>query len=111
MTAAVLQPYSTASLYFPARGKPEIPFNGWSKSKALLDKLSGVTGWTLHDLRRTFRSNLGRLGVAPHIAERLVNHVSARTDMEQVYDRYKYLPEMKDAIERHDRFITSLLTS
>jgi integrase len=90
---------------FPARGKTSKPFNGWSKSKKALDKLSGVTGWTLHDLRRTFRTNLGKLGVAPYIAERLVNHVSAQTDMERVYDQYKYMPEMRDAFERNGRHI------
>src|ERR1700682_2128035 len=47
---------------FSARGKTDRPFNGWSKSKATLDKLSGVTSWTLHDLRRTFRTIHGRIG-------------------------------------------------
>jgi len=65
--------------------------------------LSGVKAWTLHDLRRTFRTNLSKLGVAPHIAERLVNHISARTEMELVYDQHTYLPEMRDAIERWER--------
>jgi integrase len=100
---------SSDTFLFPARGKKSKPFNGWSKSKVALDKLSGVTGWTLHDLRRTFRSNLGRHGVAPHIAERYVNHISAQSDMEQTYDRWKYLPELRDAAQRHDRFIASLL--
>ena len=100
---------SSDTFLFPARGKKSKPFNGWSKSKVALDKLSGATSWTLHDLRRTFRSNLGRLGVAPHIAERYVNHISAQSEMEQTYDRWKYLPELRDAAERHDRFIASLL--
>jgi len=38
------------------------PFNTWSKPKTALDKLSGVTNWTLHDLRRT---------AATHMAEQL----------------------------------------
>jgi integrase len=99
-----------SSYLFPAKGKPNSPFNGWSKSKALLDQLSGVEDWTLHDIRRTFRSNLGRLGIAPHIAERLVNHVSAQTDMERVYDQYKYLPELRDAMETYEDWLSSLVT-
>ncbi len=91
------------SFLFPARGKPNKPFNGWSKGKRVLDELSGVKAWTLHDLRRTFRTNLSKLGVAPHIAERLVNHISARSEMELVYDQHTYLPEMRDAIERWER--------
>ena len=65
--------------------------------------------FTLHDARRTFRSNLGRLGVAPHIAERLVNHVNARSDMELVYDQYTYMPEMRAAVEHFDEWFGVLV--
>ena len=78
---------------------------------ATLDQLCDVTGWTLHDIRRTFRTNLGRLGVAPHIAERLVNHISARTDMERTYDIYSYLPEMRAAIEKWEGYLLKLLAT
>jgi integrase len=88
---------SQSALLFPSRVAEAKPFNGWSKAKKALDRASGVTDWTLHDLRRTYRSNLGRIGVAPHIAERLVNHVSAQTDMERVYDKWTYWPELKSA--------------
>jgi hypothetical protein len=79
------------------------------KAKAKLDELSGVTGWILQDIRRTFRSGLGALGVAPHIAERVVNHISARTDMDRTYDLYKYLPEMRAAIELWESKVNSLM--
>jgi integrase len=97
------------ALFFPARGKTHRPFNGWSKSKKALDELSRVAKWTLHDLRRTFRTNLARLGVAPHVAERLVNHVSHRSDVEQVYDHYRYLPEMRAAIEKWEAHVSAIL--
>ena len=99
LAIAILEKQKKTGLLFPARGKPDQPINGWSKSKAALDALTKIEHHTLHDLRRTFRSGLGQLGVAPHIAERLVNHVSAQTQMERIYDRYKYLPEMRAAIE------------
>jgi hypothetical protein len=38
--------------------------------------------------------------VPPHIAERFVNHISARTDMERTYDVYAYMPEMREAITK-----------
>jgi integrase len=100
---------SQSHYLFPARGRTDKPFNGWSKSKAILDTLSGVSGWTLHDLRRTFRSNLGRLGVAPHIGERLVNHISARTEMEKTYDLYTYLPEMREAMNKWEERLRAIL--
>src|SRR5262249_20688401 len=52
--------------------------------------------WTLHDLRRTFRTGLGRLGVAPHIAELCINHVKG--GVEAIYDRHRYQREIKAAL-------------
>jgi integrase len=98
----------TSAFIFSAKGKPDNSFNGWSKSKKALDKLANITPWTLHDLRRTFRTNLGRLKVRPDIAERLVNHISARTEMEETYDLHLYLDEMRDAMERWETFLTNL---
>jgi integrase len=49
-------------------------FQGYSKAKARLDRLSGVNDWTLHDLRRTVVSGMARLGVAPHVADKILNH-------------------------------------
>jgi len=100
---------SVEPMLFPARGKKDQPFNGWSKGKTALDETSGVTGWTLHDLRRTFRTNLSKLGVAPHIAERLVNHVSARSEMELVYDQHTYMPEMQRAVALWEGQVAKIL--
>src|SRR5262249_1554871 len=45
------------------------PFSAFGDVKPTLDKSSGVTGWRLHDLRRTCVSGMARLGVAPHVAD------------------------------------------
>jgi integrase len=52
--------------------------------------------WTLHDLRRTMRTNLGKLGVAPHVAELCINHV--RGGVEATYDRHRYQREIGAAL-------------
>lgn len=98
-----------SALLFPSRTSIERPFNGWSKCKRELDKLANITRWTLHDLRRTFRSGLGRLGARPDIAERLVNHVSSRTEMEETYDLWSYLPEMREAMEKWESHVEAIL--
>lgn len=49
-----------------------------------------------HDLRRTFRTMLSRLGVPPHIAELCMNHQETET-MRRVYDGHDYTKEMVDA--------------
>ena len=61
---------------FPARGNDEATFSGFSKLKRKLDQLSEVSAWTLHDLRRSAATHMGRLGVAPHVVERILNHES-----------------------------------
>lgn len=85
---------------FPARGNPDAPFSGWSKSKRALDKkLPGMDPWTLHDLRRTFASGLQQLAVRIEVTERLLNHISgSHAGIVGVYQRHSYLPEMREAI-------------
>jgi len=47
---------------------------GWSKLKSALDQASGVTGWRLHDLRRTAASGMQEAGAANHIVQAVLNH-------------------------------------
>jgi integrase len=101
---------TNSGLLFPARGMPTKPFNGWSKSKATLDKASGVSGWTLHDLRRTFATRLAEQGTPPHVIERLLNHVSGQiSGVSAIYNRASYLPEMREALEKWEKYLTALL--
>src|SRR5262249_40762290 len=50
------------------------PLRNFSYPKRKLDTVSGVSGYRLHDLRRTSRSLLSRAGVSPDIAERCLGH-------------------------------------
>jgi integrase len=100
---------SSASILFPARGK-DTPFNGWSKSKAVLDALSGIADWTLHDLRRTFATRLAEMGVAPHVIERLLNHVTGSlSPIALVYNKAKYLEEMREAVEKWEAYLAKTM--
>lgn len=83
-------------------------YTNWGDYKTQLDKLCGVKDWMLRDLRRTFRTNLSKLGVAPHIAERLLHHLSAADPIQLTYDRHTYLEEMRAAMLKHDQFISAL---
>ena len=104
-------PEDGPSLLFPARGKPTTPFNGWSKSKTVIDKRANIAPWTFHDLRRTFATNLAQMGVAPHIVERLINHVTGTiSGVAAIYNRHAYMDEMRaatDAWENRLSFIIS----
>jgi integrase len=117
MTAALLQQAleearslkTNDPLLFPAANYPNQPFSGFSQSKKNLDKLLTISKFTHHDLRRTYRTNLGRLKVAPHISERLVNHASAQNEMEQIYDQYTYWDEKVEAVQKYNDWLSSLL--
>ena len=109
ITAQIAADRRDSKFLFPSRTSIERPFNGWSKCKKELDKVAKITPWTLHDLRRTFRTGLGRLKVRLDIAERLVNHMSARTEMEETYDLYTYLPEMREAMEKWEVFLQTIV--
>jgi integrase len=60
-------------LVFPGRsGGTKI--GGFSKLKSALDKASGVSGWRLHDLRRTAASGMQEAGVPNHVVQLVLNH-------------------------------------
>ena len=93
---------------FPARGKDN-PFNGWSKGKIKLDRLCAVEAWTLHDIRRTFATNLAQMAVQPHIVERILNHATGTiSGVAAIYNRFSYMDEMREALSRHERWVYDL---
>jgi integrase len=86
------------------------PFNGWSKAKARLDRESGVTGWRLHDLRRTLATGLQRLGVRLEVTEAVLNHTSgSRSGIVGVYQRHTYDTEKRSALEAWAGHVLGLL--
>lgn len=63
--------------------------------------------WTLHDLRRTMRTGLGRIGIAPHVAELVIGH--SRQGVEAIYDRFRYDDEIKTALLRWAEHVTGVI--
>jgi integrase len=82
-------------LIFTTDGKR--PIGGFSKGKRAFDTTCGVTGWTLHDLRRTARSLMSRAGVPTDHAERCLGHVIG--GVRGTYDRHEYHAEKQRAFE------------
>ncbi len=100
------------------RGVPTTTYAGWGKDKKRFDKSCGVTGWTLHDLRRTFATRIAELGVLPHVVERLLNHQlgaistqtqSIVTELAEIYNLATFLPQMREAIQVWENKLTALL--
>jgi integrase len=80
---------------FTAFGRQPITYS--SRLKHKLDRLSGVRGWVLHDLRRTARSLMSRAGVPADHAERALGHVLP--GIRGTYDRHSFHAEKARAFE------------
>lgn len=110
----------TSEIYvFSTNGKT--PISGFSRSKAKADELAAIRqlqdaghgkptekqivasmlpDWRLHDLRRTVASNMAKLGVAPHVIEKVLNHsTGAISGVAAVYNRYAYTSEKSEALQ------------
>ena len=86
------------------------PFQGFSVAKRELDRLSEASGWRLHDLRRTCVSGMARLGVAPHVADKILNHQAGTiSGVAAVYQRHEFLADRKQALDIWGAHVGKLL--
>ncbi len=98
----------------------ETPISGFSKAKGraeltiAMDRLQAsgkakptakqinkakLPDWRLHDLRRTVASNMAKLGIAPHVIEKVLNHSTGTiSGVAAVYNRYGYADEKRAAL-------------
>jgi integrase len=98
---------------FPAlrqRSERTTVINGWGKPKARFDLECGITGWTLHDLRRTYSTIHAKLGTPQIVVEKLLNHVSGGTlsPIAAVYNVHRYEREMREAVLTFEHWLTKL---
>jgi integrase len=104
----LLKKGKSKGMLFPGRGV-DTSFDGWSKSKPRFDARCPLPHWTLHDLRRTFATNLAALCVPVHVTEKALNHVSGTTGgIVAVYQRHTYEKEVRDAMETWEDYLTEL---
>jgi integrase len=88
-------------------------YQGWGKAKISLDKRikPSLAPWRIHDLRRTVATVMAEsppdkdhpkargLGVAPHVVEAMLNHVSGhKAGVAGVYNRASYGREVRAAL-------------
>ncbi len=94
----------------------DLPLSGWSVLKGALDariKDSGavVAHWTHHDLRRSVVTIMcDRLGIAPHVAEAVLGHVSGhKHGVAGIYNRASYEREKRTALDRWAEHLMSVV--
>jgi integrase len=83
------------------------PISGFSRAKINLDaaitEMNGgkpIPPWRLHDLRRTFATNMAKLGASLPVVEKLLNHVSGTFGgVQGIYQRHDFADEKRAALE------------
>lgn len=101
---------------FPTKStKAKTPHRSLSTINAAINKmfkegLLDIEHFTVHDLRRTCRTHLSKLGVPPHVAERCLNHkLKKKKDDTSQYDMYDYFDERKEALQKLADFLEPLM--
>ena len=81
-----------------SRKKKHGHFHASSKRKEALDaKLpKDMANWTIHDLRRTARSLMARIGILDQVGERVLGHKQG--GVLGIYNRHHYQNEVADAL-------------
>lgn len=108
MAADILEPLPADGLLFPNR-KNE-PYSSWPAGKRTLDLISATRGYTIHDCRRTFATMLAEVA-DPIIVERFLAHSRMLSGVAGIYNRFNYLPQMREAIKRYEIKLQALLSN
>jgi hypothetical protein len=81
------------------------PFTAFSRMKARLDdKIAALNGgvpleqWGLHDLRRSMRTGLSALPIAPIVSGLMIGH--RQQGVAAIYDLHRYEAEQREGFER-----------
>ena len=86
----------------------DLPIGGFGKPKQLIDRISGVTDWVNHDLRRTMRTWMGQQrNVSVAVAERCLGH--KRAGVEGVYNHADLEDQMREAFESWAKHVMGLI--
>jgi integrase len=86
------------------------PLHGLHHAKQALDRASGVSGWTLHDLRRTCASGLAKLGTSIAVIEQILNHRGGSlAGVAGVYIRHQFEKEKREALQQWADYVERLV--
>jgi integrase len=98
------------------------PVSGFSKAKRDLDEAmleiavienlkAAIEPWRLHDLRRTCATTMAEIGIAPHIVEACLNHISGhKGGVAGTYNRASYANAKRAAWERWAAHIETIVS-
>jgi integrase len=81
---------------------------GNRKIRARKEPYFGMKPWSPHDLRRTARTNMARVGVTDEIGEEVMNHI--KPGVVGVYNKYRYDAEKKEALQKWEQLLKIILS-
>jgi integrase len=110
----VLPRVGSSALVFPSRNGTTVSTFGRAKTRIdaamAAETGSEIAPWVLHDVRRTATTIMARLGIAPHVADKVLNHSSGTIrGVAAIYNQHQYLDERKAALEALGRFVETLV--
>jgi len=84
------------------------PLWGFSdRKKKELDKRSGVSGWIIHDLRRTARTNFPACGIPENICEAMIGHT--KKGIVATYELFEFEPQKRDGFAKWEARLLSIV--
>jgi integrase len=92
---------------------------GFTSGKGILDRAMQqvsdgvkIDKFNLHDLRRTAASHMARLGIPPHVVDRVLNHSSGTIrGVAAIYNRFQYEGERRTALAAWASYVSRLTAS
>ena len=90
-------------------------FSAWSystlsfNSRIIEANGSALAPYRIHDLRRTVRTGMGKIGIKPHIAELVLNHTGHKAGIGGVYDHHDYEPEITEALAKWEQHLLAIV--
>jgi len=131
LTLEVLKDVKRTSKEYVFSTNGKTPISGYSKAKAKAERIATTErfktkgqdkptekrlakamfpNWRLHDLRRTVASGMAKLGIAPHVIEKVLNYsTGAISGVAAVYNRYGYADEKRAALETWARALEAVV--
>jgi integrase len=82
--------------------------SGFYRAKRKLDRMSGVTAWRIHDIRRSVRSNFSALaGFEDTVREAVLDHKPG--GIRRVYDLHKYYSAKLDLLSQWEERLMAIV--
>lgn len=103
------QPVLEGSPYVFWGRRDRRPFDFHSALLMRVRASAGVADWRLHDIRRTARSGMGKLGISQAVAEMALGHLTAKGGLVKVYDQHSYEAEKREAWAKWAAYVETLV--